>query len=500
MKPVFWLTLIFLLGLGLRLCFLPLGALTFSFDQGRDAFISQSIFQGNLKIQGPSSSTPGLFHGVFYYYLLAPFYLLGHGNPFFAATGLAVLNCLGIILMYYFARLLTKNTYLALCLSLLYAASFEQSQYAIWLSNPSYAAFTIPLFYYFLWHSHREHFWSYVASGIFLGLSIQADIFLAYHLISLIVLWLTRHLPFKWSFISRFGIGLFVGAFPILLAQIKFGFTGLSAVSGLILPGSADPAHQVFSDTAFNYLNQLTRTFSLNLFPIQIFLGGIIGLFLVCRLVTSTASSFNKTIILTYVLSSAIAIPFGGVATPFINVGIGFGIYLLLGMFLHGLWAKNRIPALLIIALVLLANLISICRYNSSGQTIFALQRDLTLKHELAALHFIYTTQAGRPFSLNTITSPLHINTAWSYLFNWYGQSHFRSLPYWHGHNQIGSLGNNLLPPPIAVTDYYLIIDPPEPNFVQFIDPGIREENGFSTLLQEYRFGAIRVQKRLKLQ
>jgi hypothetical protein len=494
------LVLIFILGLFLRLVFIPMGALTFSYDQGRDAFISQQIIHGDLKIQGPPSSTPGLFHGVFYYYLLAPFYLMGRGSPYYPAVGMAVINCLGVFLIYVFAKKLTNSDPVSLSLSLLYAVSFEQSQYAVWLSNPAYAAFTVPLFYYFLWRSHGGvSYWSYILAGLFLGLSVQAEIFLAYHLTALIILWLTRDLPFKPSFIFRFFGGLIIGLFPMLVAQIKFGFTGISALSHLLIPTGLNQTRVQFTDTAFIYLNQLTKTFALNLFPVQIYLGGLIGLGLVFWLIKAKVPLFTKRIILAYIFSSFIAFPFGGVATPFVHVGIGFGIYLLLGMYLQKLYLSRRPLFILVISVLAISNLLAIFKNNNFGQTIFALQPDLTLKNETSVINFIYQSQKGAPFSLNTITSPLHINTAWSYLFNWYGVSNYGYLPYWHGHNQIGSLGNNLSSPPKSVTDYYLVIDPPEPNFVQFINSGIEEENGFSKPVQEYKFGTIRVQHRVRI-
>ena len=64
-------------GLFLRVIFLKNGALIFGYDQARDAFSALEIAHGHLKILGPSASAPGLFHGVLYYYLLAPIYLLG---------------------------------------------------------------------------------------------------------------------------------------------------------------------------------------------------------------------------------------------------------------------------------------------------------------------------------------------------------------------------------------------------------------------------------------
>ena len=93
---IFFLGMATIFGFWLRVLYLPSGALTFSYDQGRDAYIAKSLIEGDIKIQGPPASTPGLFHGVFYYYLIAPFYLIGQGNPVYPAVAQAFINTLGI--------------------------------------------------------------------------------------------------------------------------------------------------------------------------------------------------------------------------------------------------------------------------------------------------------------------------------------------------------------------------------------------------------------------
>ena len=86
------LSIIFVFAFVLRVWFLKDNALTFGYDQARDFLVVQQILSGDIKIQGPPSSTPGLFHGVFYYYLLAPSSFIGNGSPVVIAYWLAFLN------------------------------------------------------------------------------------------------------------------------------------------------------------------------------------------------------------------------------------------------------------------------------------------------------------------------------------------------------------------------------------------------------------------------
>ena len=74
------LILIFALAYVLRILFLPQNAITFGYDQARDALVTQKIISGDLKILGPPASTPGLYHGAFYNYTLIPAYILFKGT------------------------------------------------------------------------------------------------------------------------------------------------------------------------------------------------------------------------------------------------------------------------------------------------------------------------------------------------------------------------------------------------------------------------------------
>src|SRR3990172_10101476 len=103
------LFLIFLLGFILKTLYLSEGALIFGYDQARDAFVTQQILEGDFKILGPPASTPGLYHGVFYYYFLAPAYLLGQGNPIWGAYWVALFNSATVFLIYFFTEKLIKN-------------------------------------------------------------------------------------------------------------------------------------------------------------------------------------------------------------------------------------------------------------------------------------------------------------------------------------------------------------------------------------------------------
>lgn len=90
-----WLWGLVIFALATRLPYILPDTIPFSFDHGRDSMaVLHLIKTCSLKFIGPWTSIPGLFFGPGWYYLLAPAYVLGSGNPV-AAVGLMLV--LGLI-------------------------------------------------------------------------------------------------------------------------------------------------------------------------------------------------------------------------------------------------------------------------------------------------------------------------------------------------------------------------------------------------------------------
>ena len=102
------LVFIFLLAYSLRILFLPQGALTFGYDQARDALVTRQIIEGDLKTLGPPASTPGLYHGALYNYVLVPAYLIGK-NPINAAYWVSLLNAATVFIIFCLTYSMTKK-------------------------------------------------------------------------------------------------------------------------------------------------------------------------------------------------------------------------------------------------------------------------------------------------------------------------------------------------------------------------------------------------------
>lgn len=498
-KTLFGVFLVFLLAFFLRILFLKDSAMTFGYDQARDAYVAKQILSGDIKVLGPPASTPGLYHGVFYYYLLAPAYLVGGGSPIVAAGWIALLNAAAVFVVFYLTYLMTKKESVGLLAAFLFAISFEATQYATWVSNPTIGVWTVPLIYLGLWSWTREKKnWGPIVTALGLGLSIQAEIFLAYHIIP-VILWLVYSKKnFRKGQLLVFSSSLLVMLSTMILAEIKFGFKSIEGLKMLALGAGENLAYaKSLGDYLILYLNQIGRIFAFNSYPGNIGYGGA---FILILAIYSLVRKDKVGIFLsTWLFSHITVVTLGGTSTPFLMVGIGSAVSVLIAYYLSKWWEnRNKLAAILILAVLIFGNISMIFRENPRGATLFAIQKDMLLSKQLAAIDYTYQEAGGKPFSINSLTSPLWINIVWTYLYKWYGEPKYGYLPSWHGHDQIGQLDS--LPQKSGKEKiYFLVLEPMAGIPEEYLGITIGEEETFSKLIKEESFGELRIQERVKI-
>lgn len=488
---------IFVFAYVLRVWFLPQKSLTFGYDQARDAYISQQILSGDLKIQGPPASTPGLYHGVFYYYFLAPAYAFGK-NPINAAYWIAFFNSATVFIVFTLGYLMTKKLGVGILAAFLFAISFESTQYATWLSNPTIGIWTVPLIYLGLWSWIHGKRWGPVVAALGLGLSIQSEIFLAYHLIPVVIwLWASRKEVAKKQ-ISIFLIILLLSLSSMILNEAKFGFRGIGGLRLLATGSGTTLAYaKSIGDYLILYLNQIGRIFSFNTYPGNIGYGGsfIIILAVYGMMKGDTIVKFLST----WLFSHLTVVTVGGTSTPFLMVGIGPAVSLIIAYHLYKWWTgTSRLAAPVVLAIIVFGNISTIAKENPGGATLFAIQKDMLLSKELQAIDYSYEKTGGSSFSLNSLTSPLWTNIVWTYLYKWYGKETYGYTPTWHGRDQVGLL-DTLDKTPELEKRYFLILEPMGGIPPQYLEMTLQEEESRSRLINEAYFGELRIQERNKL-
>lgn len=499
------LIILIIAGLFIRNLYTFQNAITFGYDQARDLIISQEIFNGDFKIQGPSANAPGLNHGVLYFYFLAIPYLLGEGNPVITAIWLSIFNTLTILLVFYLAYILTKDKLASIVAAVVFTFSYEASQYALWLSNPSMAVWFVPLIYLCLWlWTVKSKSLYAILTGLFLGLSIQSDLFLVYHVFPVAAWILINRKHFEFTTVAKSIFGLILGVLTLILSEIKFGFQGINGLVYLFTGGDKIASSKNIFDFIFIYFSQLQKLFTNNLYPTSLTVGAVIMVVLILWLVTTisevkTERPNYKLFLILFLFAHLPVVPLGGLNSPYLTVGLGSAACIIAGLFISQLYRKSKIVALGLLIIVVVSNITMILRENKKGQTIFSTRPAMLLSNLINAVDYTYVSSNGEKISIDTVTAPLWLNTTWSAVYNIYGVKKYGFLPFWHGKDQVGYWGDNLEKTPKEVRNYYLIIEPHAGIPEKFIEYAINDENYKSSLIEEKDFGGITVQKRKKI-
>lgn len=488
---------IIILILGILLAFfiriLPLfqNNLSFHFDMGRDAFIAEQIWKYHeFKLLGPPTSTQGLFHGVLYYYLIAPFYALGNGNPLVVAWALAFINSTAIVPIYLLAKAFFKSVRWALLTILFFIFSFEAVQYGPWLSNPQPAVVTTAWFFYslYLWVQRKPG--GFILSCLFAALSMQFQFFLLYFVFVIMAVgFLFKLRVSKKELIFGIGVGLLLIS-TMIIAVFKFGgpiqlLQSLTAFSDT--KGSLDAN---FTDLLLTYINNLSKVFTNNFVPVNVFLGGILAVVAIVWLIVK-----KELFLLVGIFSSVVMFFFGGHSNVYANIGLVPPALLAVVYLLKTMSQKNNAIVGVFVLMVIVMNLYMIVKAVPRGQYLLVIQPDMILKNQLALIDQSYLLSEGKPFAINSLTVPLWTNTTWAYLYHFYGQEKYGYLPVFYGNDPVGTLGADVVKKGTARTKFF-IVEPLKGIPGNITDSEFEKELGNTHILKEYNYGQIRLQQR----
>lgn len=487
---------IFFIALVLRWLYLPQGAVSFAFDQARDGFIVNEMIKGDLKILGPSvSGVPGLYHGVLYYYIILPAYLVGKGNPVVVAYWLSFLSSFGTFVVYWLAKVMFKKFTPAILSALIFAFSFEATQYSNLLTNASMAMWFVPLIYVglYLWIDKLSNL-APIITGLALGLSIQSEFACGYHILS-ILFWLVIYkekITKKDLFMAT--LVFLISISTMIFSEIKFGYTGISGLRYILESKDGIVQAKELGDLLITALNQSGKTFAYTIFPVNVVFGGLIGFTML--FISLKSEPLVRKMLLTYLFVYIFALPFGGWNMRHLLVGIAPAVAIWVGKALSDFQKTNKMISVLVLLIILSTNLIKIISENKKGQTLF-LFPDMILSTQIKIVDDTYSAVNYKTFSISTLTSPLFVNTVWSYLYNYYGFNKYGYLPYWIGRDQIGQLGNNLKKPSSEVKNHFFIIEPTYGIPELWVTYAKGDQNSMSELEVSKNYGQIVVEKRI---
>lgn len=506
----FIVLVIFILAIVIRFLYFP-NNIYFGFDQARDAYQALDITSGDLKIIGPTTTFEGLNHGVLYYYILAPLYLLGSGNPEFPAAVLRIFNALGVFLIFSLSSILFGKR-AGLIAALLFAISFEQTQFAIYMGNPTLGSLSVMLMYLGLAmvvFAQKEI--GLMLAFLGLGFSIQFQFALTYLIIPLAFIILIFYRNFLKLSVKTWLVSfsvLIVTLSSFIVAEIKYSFRSTQALFDLINSQTDKDITAMMS----TYLFTVYEMGKFNLvgdLPWNRFV--MIGLLAIFVYLLFKKDDLSKRIIFlgiwffgiftTLVISGGTSNPWVNKLLYYPNVGVSISLLIFVGLLIEKIFVKNRSVAIFLLILIIIFNLQLITTLNHKG-TIeeIDVQQGMLLSDQKRVLDFIYQDSKREPFAVKAVTMPMYINTTWSYLFQWYGKSKYGYLPIWNGKNALGFPGNltvqeaqENLP-----SKRYVIIEPLRGVRMPLVDDFLKEEGYFTKIVSEKRIGLFVVQKREK--
>lgn len=496
-KRLFILTAIFLLALLLRFLYFP-GNTYFGFDQARDAFAVKEILSGHLKIVGPPTANGILHHGVLYYYIFAPIYLLFGGDPAAVSAFLRVLNAAGVFLIYPIAFLLFGET-VAVLSALLFAVSFEQTQFALFLNHPSLAVISVLTFYLGLTYLiFRKKETGFFLALLGLGLSIQFE-FVETQLLAvfgLFVIFFRKYLP-KFT-AGNIIISLLSFLLPVstyIVAEIKNNFVISKQLPNLLSNHSGSGSASSFSHFLFfinrhlhdNLAADSRASVVLGIIFLTIFIYLIYRKLYIKQLLFLALWFFGGLLVYLFTKDDAY----------FYNTGTSIALLIFSGFLLSKILLKNKLLVLPLLSLIIISNLYLITKNNPLGpnQRINP-QPGLTLKDEKKVIDYIYQTAGEGNFAVNALTMPYNINTTWSYLFEWYGQNKYGFSPVWGGDAALGYGGGLRVETARSKLPQkrFLIIEPWEgviPSYM--VTEFLKSEENFAKVLEKKQIGTIQI-------
>jgi 4-amino-4-deoxy-L-arabinose transferase-like glycosyltransferase len=172
--------------------------LGFFYDQGRDALVIWDLWhKGKFFLIGPTTGLTGVFLGPLFYYLIAPFYLLGKGNPVFPAVFLAFLSVVAFGVLYYIgAKFYNKRV--GLFAVIIASISYNIVYLSRWLSNPTpIFLFSVLLLLALVEIANKGNKKWWLAVALLIGLSLHFEAASAFFYIAVALVFLIWRIILK---------------------------------------------------------------------------------------------------------------------------------------------------------------------------------------------------------------------------------------------------------------------------------------------------------------
>ena len=464
--------------------------LGFYYDQGRDALVIWDFWKhGKFFLIGPTTGIEGVFRGPWYYWLIAPFYILGKGNPVWPSVFLSITTVIAIFLSYKIAEQVAGK-WAGILAAIIGGFSLNLVYASRWLSNPTPMLLISMIFVYSLFWILDGKRRGWILTAFMVGMAMQfgsaAEVFyfLAIAVFAAYLFFADRK---KLPDLKTIVISIVMLA-TTFVPQVIFDFRHQGILGGnvskfLFQEGSFKLSFWQIAKIRFPFYYDVffSKIFHEMLKAREIFALIFVAMFI--YKIKFILKNKKLLLMLILLLSPVIGMLFfqgnyGNVYDYYFT-----GYYLIFVIFFAsvlGLFSKSIWGKLIIIVFVfffLKDNLPVVRNYIVSG-----VDRPTTiaLGNEKQAIDWIYKDSGGKDFNIDVYVPPV-IPYAYDYLFKWYGGSI-------HGREPI----NKLIP--LLYTIYE--VDPPHP---ERLEVWLTRQKTIGKILEEQRFGGVVVQRRERL-
>jgi hypothetical protein len=431
--------------------------------------------------------------------MLGVMYLVGLGNPFFVSIVFRFINALAILPIFWLTNKLfdKRSAYIA---SIIYAVSFEATQYSIYIGNPSLAIWSwIALFAgAVIIYKSKNKFWGLPLMALGIASGIQFQLFLLILIpVGVVILLILKQslvrIGFKsWLFAISLGLGL---CSTYILAEIKNGFRSV----GLMLHASANSSFDIGYRWA-TYVRRWLLMLHDNVFPMSPRTLLIFGVLVIGFLLYQARSNKPKNylLMLVWVLSGIILTMLGSYDRYYVNVGIGVGMVIVVANVIDKIFSFNKVIGVIIVTLVVAGNLTQVVRQSKEGLIEdIKTQTHMLLDDQIKVIDKMYEWSGGQSFTVRVTSMPYKVQTVWAYLFNWYGKQKYGYLPYYQTGNTLGFEGNLPEPKDGTTCVRYLLKEPSGGIPKELFEEDEREENLFSKVVETTRVGGFVLESRV---
>jgi hypothetical protein len=458
---------------------------------------------GDLKTQGPSASgtEDSIYHGVFYYYVIAPLYTFSGGDPGVVMIGVIILDCLAIFPIIWMTKNFSGSDCLSIISGILYAVSFDAITMGSYLYNVIITILFMPWFYLYLWMVFWEKKYKYLPLlTLLLGLCIQGAIYSVYLMIPLAGLLIKEFMSkrlFKKKYIKVFLISLItfiITISTIIISQFKLYLAGITASgSTRITEYNKEKLVNFLTESSAVYLEKIQNI----LFPGFLWMSTVVLIISVMFLWFEKDERQKLKFLLVWLLSPLSLFFLTNRTNYHLLAGID-GAIILLAILGLNLWRNDlvrRVAMLCLVGFSLFTSISTVNRERKEKHSFLDVQSGAYLNEQLSLIDYSYEKASGKPFSIAVLGAPHDYSTTWAYLYDWYGKNKFGYKPKWFGGEQKGIPAGDLLDRTNKTLENHFAIFEPNPGTTKYFRDQFNELQYIyaKNLIEEKYFGAIAV-------